>query len=80
MPKVKTTLYVDEEVLREFRIAAARRGQSVSQLIEDALRESTLMGMLERVWARNADLSEDDAMALASSELQAMRAERDAAA
>jgi len=78
--KVKTTMYLDEDVLREFRVAAARGGRSVSQLIEDALRESTLMGMLERVWARNADLSEEDAIALANSELQAMRAERDAAA
>lgn len=80
MAKVKTTLYVDDELLRTYRVLAARRGCSVSELIEEALRASTLTGMLERVWARNADLSEEDAMALAYSELHAMRAERDAAA
>ncbi len=80
MAKVKTTMYVDEDVLREIRVAAARRGRPVSELIDDALRESTLIGLLERVWARNADLSEADAMELANSELRAMRVERDAAA
>ena len=80
MAKVKTTMYVDEDVLREIRVAAARRGRPVSELIDEALRESTLIGLLERVWARNADLSEEDAMELANSELHAMRAERDAAA
>ncbi len=80
MAKIKTTMYVDEDVLREIRVAAARRGRPVSELIDDALRESTLIGLLERVWARNADLSEADAMELANSELRAMRVERDAAA
>ncbi len=80
MTKIKTTMYVDEDVLREIRVAAARRGRPVSELIDDALRESTLIGLLERVWARNADLSEADAMELANSELRAMRVERDAAA
>ncbi len=80
MAKVKTTMYVDQDVLREIRVAAARRGRPVSELIDDALRESTLTGLLERVWARNADLSEADAMELANSELRAMRVERDAAA
>ncbi len=80
MPKIKTTMYVDQDVLREIRVAAARRGRPVSELIDDALRESTLIGLLERVWARNADLSEADAMELANSELRAMRVERDAAA
>ncbi len=80
MAKVKTTMYVDQDVLREIRVAAARRGRPVSELIDDALRESTLIGLLERVWARNADLSEADAMELANSELRAMRVERDAAA
>ncbi len=80
MTKIKTTMYVDQDVLREIRVAAARRGRPVSELIDDALRESTLIGLLERVWARNADLSEADAMELANSELRAMRVERDAAA
>jgi len=80
MAKVKTTVYVDADVMRAVRVSAARRGRPVSELIEEALRESTLIGVLERVWARNADLSEEDAMELANSELQAMRAERDAAA
>lgn len=78
--KIKTTVYVDERVMRSIRVAAARRGLPLSEVIEEALRESTLLGLLERVWARNEDLSEDEALALAYSELHAMRRERDAAA
>lgn len=80
MAKVKTTVYVDESLMREIRVAAARAGRPVSELVEEALRATTLRGVLERVWARNADLSEEEAWELATSELRAMRAERDAAA
>jgi plasmid stability protein len=76
MAKVKTTVYVDEDVLRQIRVAAARRGRTVSELIEDALRRATLSGLIESIRSRS-DLSEAEALELADSELHAMRRERD---
>jgi TPP-dependent indolepyruvate ferredoxin oxidoreductase alpha subunit len=76
MAKVKTTVYVDERVLREIRVAAARQGRPVSELVEEALRKSTLSGLLESIRSRST-LSEEEALELAYSELRAMRRERD---
>jgi len=76
MAKVKTTVYVDEDVLRQIRVAAARRGRTVSELVEDALRRATLSGLIESIRSRS-DLSEAEALELADSELHAMRRERD---
>lgn len=76
MAKVKTTVYVEEDVLREIRVTAARRGCTVSELVEDALRRSTLSGLIESVRSRS-DLSEEEALELAYSELHAMRREQD---
>lgn len=76
MAKVKTTVYLEEDVLREIRVTAARRGRTVSGLVEDALRRSTLSGLIESIRSRS-DLSEEEALELAYSELHAMRRERD---
>ena len=76
MAKVKTTVYLEEDMLREIRVAAARRGRSVSELVEDALRRSMLSGLIESVRSRS-DLSEEEALELAYSELHAMRRESD---
>lgn len=76
MAKVKTTVYVEEDVLREIRVTAARRGRTVSELVEDALRRSTLSGLIESIRSRS-DLSEEEALELAYSELHTMRRERD---
>lgn len=65
MPKVRTTLTIDEDVLRAVKVRAARTGKGDSQVIEEALRRELGLEALERVWAQNSDLSEDDAMALA---------------
>jgi hypothetical protein len=64
VPKVRTTLTVDEEVMRAVKIAAARAGKGDSQVIEEALRRDLGLDLLSRLWARN-QLSEEDAMALA---------------
>jgi predicted CopG family antitoxin len=65
MPKVRTTITVDEDVLRAVRVKAARTGRRVSETIEEALRRDTGMDVFERLWERNKDLSEDEAMRLA---------------
>ena len=65
MPKVRTTLTIDEDVLRAVKVRGARTGKGDSEVIEDALRRELGLDLFERVWARNDDLTEDEAMALA---------------
>ena len=64
MPKIRTTLTVDVDVLRAVKVRAARTGKGDSEVIEEALRRDLGLDLLERLWARN-QLTEDDAMALA---------------
>ena len=64
MPKARTTVTLDEQVLRAVRIKAARSGRRDSEVIEEALRRDLGLDVLERTWA-SADLDEDEAMRLA---------------
>jgi hypothetical protein len=64
MPKTRTTLTIDIDVLRAVKVRAARIGVGESQVIEDALRSSLGLDLLERLWSRN-DMDEDQAMDLA---------------
>jgi len=64
MPKVRTTLTIDDEVLRAVKVRAARSGKGDSQVIEEALRREFGFDLLDRLWARN-DLEGEDAMKLA---------------
>lgn len=64
MAKVRTTLTVDEQVLRAVRIRAARTGKGDSEVIEEALRRDLGLGVLEQLWVRNR-MPEQEAVALA---------------
>jgi len=64
MAKVRTTLTLDEGVLRAVKIRAARTGQRDSEVIESALRRDLGLDLLDRLWDRNK-LSEQEAVALA---------------
>jgi len=64
MAKVRTTLTIEEGVLRAVRIRAARSGLGDSEIIEAALRRDLGLDVLERLWEAN-DLPESDAMSLA---------------
>ena len=64
MTKVRTTVTLDEAVLRAVKVRAARTGKRDSEVIEEALRRELGLDLLDRLWERN-DLSEDDAMRLA---------------
>ncbi len=64
MAKTRTTLTIDEDVLRAVKVRAARTGTGDSQVIEEAVRRHLGLDLLDRLWARN-DLSEADAMDLA---------------
>jgi hypothetical protein len=64
MRKARTTVSLDERVLRAVRIKAARTGRRDSEVIEEALRRDLGIDLLERIWA-SADLGEDEAMRIA---------------
>ena len=64
MPKLRTTVTLDERVLRAVRVKAARTGRRDSDVIEEALRRDLGFELLERIWA-NADMDENEAMKLA---------------
>ncbi len=64
MPKQRTTVTLDEKVLRAVRVKAARTGRRDSDVIEEALRRDLGLELLERIWAK-ADMDEDEALALA---------------
>ena len=64
MPKVRTTLIIDEEVLRWVKVRAARTGKRDSQVIEESLRRDLGLDLLEQLWERN-QLGEAEAAELA---------------
>jgi hypothetical protein len=64
MAKVRTTLTIDEDVLRWVKIRAARTGKGDSAVIEEALRRDLGLDFLDQLWGRN-DMPEDEASALA---------------
>jgi hypothetical protein len=62
--KVRTTLTIDDEVLRWVKIRAARLGKGDSAVIEEAVRRDLGLDALDRLWERN-DLPPEEADALA---------------
>jgi metal-responsive CopG/Arc/MetJ family transcriptional regulator len=63
MSKTRTTLTIDEAVLRAVKIRAARTDKGDSEVIEEALRAYLGLDLLDRLWKRN-DLGEEEAVAL----------------
>ncbi len=63
MPRVRTTLTIDEAVLRAVKVRGARTGKGDGEVIEEALRRELGFDLLERLWQRN-DLDEERALAL----------------
>jgi len=64
MSKVRTTLTVDDSVLKAVKMRAARTGRGDSEIIEAALRHHLGLDLLERLW-QTSDLTEDQATRLA---------------
>jgi hypothetical protein len=64
MAKTRTTLTIDEDVLRAVKVRAARTGKGDGEVIEEALRRDLGLDLLDRLWARN-DLAEEEAVKLA---------------
>lgn len=79
MARKKTTVYLDEELLRGAKVLAARTDRKDYEVLEEALREYLGFAVLERAWSR-ADLTDDEALQVARTELDAMRRDRSARA
>jgi hypothetical protein len=75
MAKTRTTLTIDEEVLRAVKVRAARTGKGDSEVIEEALRRDLGFDVLDRLWARN-DMEEGQAQELAVEAQHATRRRR----
>jgi hypothetical protein len=78
----KTTVYIDEVLLRAAKVAAARSGKREYEVFEDALTEHLgLAGAAGRIWAGISPEeapSEQEAARIAAEELATVRAERSA--
>lgn len=64
MAKVRTTLTIDEDVLRAVKVRGARTGKGDSAVIEEALRRELGFDLLDQLWERD-DLGERQALELA---------------
>jgi hypothetical protein len=73
MPKVRTTLTIDEDVLRAVKLRAAATGEGESKLIEDAVRRDLGLDTLRDLWANVEPMAEEEAMDLALEAQQAAR-------
>jgi plasmid stability protein len=76
MPKTRTTVTLDENVIRAVKIRAARSGRRDSEVIEDSLRRDLGLGALDELWAQVESAPETEGIELANAELHEMRKER----
>jgi len=80
MARKKTTVYIDEALLRAAKVAAARAGKREYEVFEEALRRHLgFAGAVEQIWAGISPEqapSEEEATRIAAEELAAVRAER----
>lgn len=80
MARKKTTVYIDEALLRAAKVTAARSGKREYEVFEEALRRHLgLAGTVERIWAGISPEeapSEDEAAGIAAEELAVARSER----
>lgn len=72
MARKKTTIYIDDALLKATKVLAARTGKKEYEIVEDALRGYLGLGALEKIWNRS-DLTEKEALEFAYRELHAGR-------
>jgi SpoU rRNA methylase family enzyme len=71
--KIRTTLTIDEAVMRAVKLRAAATGRGDSEIIEESLRRDLGLSVLDEIWDAVEPMAEDDAMDLA---LEAQRRAR----
>lgn len=76
MPKTRTTVTLDGDVIRAVKIKAARSGMRDSEVIEDSLRRDLGLDALDELWAKVKPAPEEEGMELATAELHAMRGDK----
>lgn len=80
MTRKKTTVYIDETLLRAAKVAAARSGKHEYEVFEEALREHLgLAGAVERIWAGISPEeapSDEEAAHISTEERAAVRSSR----
>ncbi len=72
MARRKTTIYIEDTLLKATKILAARTGKKEYEVVEDALRGYLGLGALEKIWNRS-QLTEKEALEIAYKELHAGR-------
>jgi len=72
MGRKKTTVYLDDEVIRSARVYAARTGRKDYEVVEEALRSYLGLEVLDRAWGASG-LSEQEALRLAVEEVRRFR-------
>lgn len=72
MGRRKTTIYLDESLLRLAKVAAARSGKREYQIVEEALKNYLGLAAVETAWGRS-DLTEEEALTVAYEELHRAR-------
>ncbi len=75
MAKVRTTVTIDEQVMRWVKVRAARQGKPDGQVIEESLRRDLGLALLDKLWQAN-DLDEEEAMKLALEAQHSTRSKR----
>ena len=73
MAKARTTLTIDEDVLRAVKLRAAATGSGESKVIEDAVRRDLGLDTLTELWAKVEPMPERAAMELALEAQEAAR-------
>jgi len=73
MAKARTTLTIDEDVLRAVKLRAAATGSGESKVIEEAVRRDLGLDTLTELWAKVEPISERAAMELAQEARKAAR-------
>jgi hypothetical protein len=75
MSMTRTTVYLDEDVLRAVKIKAARSGKRNSQVIEESLSRDLGLDGLAEIWNKVTPAPEERGMKFATSELHLLRKE-----
>jgi hypothetical protein len=72
MARVKTTLVIDESLIRQIRVRAARSARRDSEVLDEVLREG--LGSVDRLRS-TAALDEEEALTVASEVVHELRRE-----